>query len=201
MKWLLAYDGLIKGIVLVLNSTLVIVMALFLRNVNVALVVSIYIAFLLFLHYEFQFDKVKFYFFKYVLLLSILAGLTTYAIIHNVNLNNIEYKKDFVSKLLFERNYNEEFKFEKAQTQIEADNFIKNYFKNPYVNNINLLQRITNLHLSEFTSNFNINVSEYNADKGILKGKEIEPLKHYANLFEKQGLATAAHFFRYIEKW
>ncbi|MCB0501460.1 MAG: GHKL domain-containing protein [Bacteroidetes bacterium] len=113
---------------------------------------------------------VKFNFINYLLIVSIFAGTTATIITSNNASKEFGKQKDFISELLFERDFSEEFKLLKSGDQILTDNFIKRYFTHPYLSDYYLDERLYTKYFNEFESRYNIHIFPFNKNELPLKG-------------------------------
>ena len=123
--------------------------------------------------------KLKFNFINYLLIVSVFAGTTAHIITTNKASKQFDKQKDFISELLFERDFSEEYKLLESGANILTDNFIKRYFLHPYLSDYNLEERLKTKYFNEFEGRYNINIFPFNKNENPLKG-ELD--KDYANL-------------------
>ncbi|MEZ5009862.1 MAG: ATP-binding protein [Chitinophagales bacterium] len=122
---------------------------------------------------------IQFNFINYLLIVSIFAGTTATIITANNASKEFDKQKDFISELLFERDFSEEFKLLESGDQILTDNFIKRYFTHPYLSDYYLDERLYTKYFNEFENRYNISIFPFNKNELPLKG-ELE--KGYAEL-------------------
>lgn len=133
-------------------------------------IIVIYIIYIVYLTFEDRLDFIRMKSSKYLILISIFALLTSHIILTNVELRNISQKKKTVTKLLFDRNYLDEYKFIEIGEGISEDNFVKTHFSNPYILAISLEERIKKSYFNSFSQKYDIDIFAFNFLKNTLSG-------------------------------
>ncbi|HMY22823.1 MAG TPA: HAMP domain-containing sensor histidine kinase [Chitinophagales bacterium] len=124
------------------------------------------LTFVLFFYYEksfFQQNK-KYKFLSNLILLSFIAFLTSVIIIVNTNQKDIEKRKYRMEELVSERDIGEEYTLTESENNILQDNFVKSYFKNPYLSTVNIENRITSKYFKPLLRRYTINTYAFDKD-------------------------------------
>ncbi|MFN8283750.1 MAG: HAMP domain-containing sensor histidine kinase [Chitinophagales bacterium] len=154
-------------------------------NFNYALFLCLWIfTFIIFFHYEkiLYAKNPKYRFLSNLILVSLIAFLTSVIIIHNTNQKEIDKRKYRMEELISERDAGEEYNLTEAEKQIKNDAFIKAYFKNPYLYNIDIDNRITGKYFKRFQKRYTINTYTFDKDGVPLVGavqKDFNKLNSY----------------------
>jgi two-component system nitrogen regulation sensor histidine kinase NtrY len=157
-----------------------------------------FLTFVLFFYYEksfFQSNK-KYKFLSNLILLSFIAFLTSVVVIFNTGKKDIEKRKYRMEELVSERDIGEEYTLMESEKLILQDNFIKSYFKNPYLSTLDLDKRITAKYFKPFAKRYNINIYTFDKDGMPLIGisqKEFYKLNNVR--FSKKAKSTSANFY------
>lgn len=156
------------------------------------------LTFFMFFYYERSYfhQNKKYKFISNLLLLSLISFLTSVIIIHNTNKKDVEKRKYKMEELVAERDVGEEFGLMESEPLIEKDNFIKTYFKNPYLSGFDVDKRITSKYYKPFERRYNINTYLFDKDGLPLVGiaqKEFNKLNNVR--FYKKALSISPHFF------
>lgn len=155
------------------------------------------LTFIIFFNYEkiLYAQNTKYRFLSNLILVSLIAFLTSIIIIHNTTQKEIDKRKYRMEELISERDAGEEYNLTEAEKQIKNDAFIKAYFKNPYLYTIDVENRITNKYFKRFLKRYNINAYTFDKDGLPLTGtvqKEFSKLNSYR--FYKKAKSISPNF-------
>ncbi len=155
------------------------------------------ITFVIFFNYEkiLYAQNTKYRFLSNLILVSLIAFLTSIIIIHNTTQKEIDKRKYRMEELISERDAGEEYNLTEAEKQIKNDAFIKAYFKNPYLYTIDVENRITNKYFKRFLKRYNINAYTFDKDGLPLVGavqKDFSKLNSYR--FYKKAKTISPNF-------
>lgn len=124
------------------------------------------ITFIIFFYYEktiFLSNK-RYKFLANLILLSFIAFLTSVIIIYSTNKKEIEKRKYRMEELVSDRDIGEEYALTESEKLITNDNFIKTYFKNPYLSTIDLDNRIATKYFKLFQKRYSLNIYAFDKD-------------------------------------
>jgi signal transduction histidine kinase len=145
-----------------------------------------------------EYGVLKFNFINYLLIVSVFAWLTAHIITTHISSKQFDKQKDFISELLFERDLSEEFELMESGNEILRDNFIKRYFKSPFLSDYNLEERLKTRYFTRFEVRYNIHVYPFNDGLLPLKG-EVEKSWSYLNdLYRNKASNTVSANIRYF---
>jgi hypothetical protein len=154
--------------------------------------------FVLFFYYEksiFQSNK-KYKFLSNLILLSFIAFLTSVIIIYNTGQKDIEKRKYRMEELVSERDIGEEYTLTETEKLILQDNFIKSYFKNPYLSTVDVDKRISAKYFKPLLRRYDITTYTFDKDGmpliGIAK-KEFNKLNNIR--FYKRAKSISSQFY------
>jgi two-component system nitrogen regulation sensor histidine kinase NtrY len=116
-------------------------------------------------------DLLKLNFINYLLIISIFAGTTAHIITSHNESNQFNKQKAYISELLFERDFSEEFELLEVTSELAEDNFVKRNFSFPYLSDFSVEELILNKYFTEFQSRYNIKIYLFNANQLPLKGE------------------------------
>ncbi len=156
------------------------------------------ITFLVFFYYEkqvFQSNE-KYKFLANLILLSFIGFLTSVVVVYNTGQKEIEKRKYRMKELVSERDIGEEYSLMEAEKLILQDNFIKTYFRNPYLYNVDIDQRMSTKYFKLFSKRYSINTYSYNKDGWPLMGlmpKEFQKLNGVR--FYRKAEKLSPHFY------
>ncbi len=142
--------------------------------------------------------RLKFNFINYLLIVSIFAFTTAHIITTNKASKQFDEQKDFISELLFERDFSEEFKFQESGEDILTDNFIKRYFLHPYLNDYDLKELIKTKYFNEFEGRYNIQVFPFNKNQLPLIGELDTDYETLNNLYRNEAKNTVSPNIKYF---
>ncbi len=154
--------------------------------------------FVLFFYYEksiFQSNK-KYKFLSNLILLSFIAFLTSVIIIYNTGQKDIEKRKYRMEELVSERDIGEEYTLTETEKLILQDNFIKSYFKNPYLSTVDVEKRISAKYFKPLLRRYDITTYAFDKDGMPLIGitqKEFNKLNKIR--FYKRAKSISAQFY------
>jgi len=157
-----------------------------------------FISFSLFYTNESSFFKrfSNYSFLSNLILLAFISFLTSIIIIYNTNQKDIDKRKYRMKELIADRDHGEEFNLTEAETEINNDKFIDNYFKNPYIYYVDIEDRITDKYFKRFQKRYSINVYTFDKDGLPLKGlsnKDFYKLNAYR--FSKKAIPISNNFY------
>lgn len=158
----------------------------------------IFLFYIIYFTFQEKFNSARLRSSKYMVLISIMGLLSSHIILTNIELRNISLKKKTATKLLFDRNYIEEFKFIDIGEGIIQDNFIRSNFINPFMATISLEERISRSHFSSFSQRYDIEIYAFNNQKNTLSGPVKKPLEDLENKFNQNPAETASPYFKYL---
>lgn len=170
-------------------------------NICHLLIIGIWIIlFILTLNFDSEIFKGKsrIKFIRQIISLSLLAFIISFIIIVNNEEKDREKTKYTLKEIDSQRDLGEEFSFIESSKKINSDNFISNYFDNPYISNIDLEQRITKEYLYFFTNKYDYYIHAFGADGRPIKGtsqKSIEDLNAFNSKTEKIIIADNFYYF------
>jgi signal transduction histidine kinase len=124
------------------------------------------ITFILFFYYEksfFQSNR-KYKFLSNLILLSFIAFLTSVIIIFNTSQKDIEKRKYRMEELVSERDIGEEYTLIETEKSILHDNFIKSYFKNPYLSTVDVEKRISAKYYKPLLRRYTLTIYTFDKD-------------------------------------
>jgi len=124
------------------------------------------LTFFLFFYYEKSFfqNNRKYRFLSNLILLSFIAFLTSVIVIYNTTKKDTEKRKYRMQELVSERDIGEEYTLMESEKSILQDNFIKSYFKNPYLSTLDLDKRINAKYFKPLTKRYNIIIYTFDKD-------------------------------------
>ncbi|MCP4121581.1 MAG: GHKL domain-containing protein [Bacteroidetes bacterium] len=140
----------------------------------------------------------KFNFINYLLIVSLFSWTTAHIITSDIASKQFDKQKDFISELLFERDLSEEFQFMESGNNILDDNFIKRYFRSPFLNDYDLEERLKTKYFSKFEGRYNIYVYPYNLNNLPLKGELERDFEYLNDLYRKKSSNTVTSNIKYF---
>lgn len=158
----------------------------------------IYLFYIIYFIFQGNFKSARLKSSKYLILISILGLLSSHIILTNIELRELSLKKKTATKLLFDRNYIEEYKFIDIGEGIIQDNFIRSNFINPFMATISLEERIRRSHFSSFSQRYDIEIYAFNNQKNTLSGPVKKPFEQLENKFNENPVETASPHFKYL---
>ena len=156
------------------------------------------VTFFLFFYYDAkpEYRNVKYRFLSNLIMISMLAFLVSVAIIYNTDEKDFEIRKHKLQELVSERDNGEEYALTENEKQIQQDNFIKNYFSNPYLMNVDLDERLTNKYFKSLIKRYSINIYAFDREGNPLRGlmnKDFDKLNR--SRFYKKTQAITDNFY------
>jgi signal transduction histidine kinase len=139
----------------------------------------------------------KYYFITSILIIAMLAMLTTTLLWIFSSDKELEIKKKKIHELYAERDLLEEFDMATIEQKIAKDNFIKQYIANPYLTNIDLNERVLK-YLSKFNKNYIINSYTFDAEKNTLKGVENKTAYYFDRMINLKKSVHITDYFYHI---
>lgn len=161
-------------------------------------IIILFFFYLLFMQFEEKLNQIRMKSTKYLILISIFGIISSNVILTNLESRDIAAKKKLITKLLYDRNYGEEFKFVEIGMNIQSDNFIKSHFSNPYLFAISLKERLEKSHFNSFTQLYDIATYAFNPMKNTLTGPERRSFEELDNIFTNNSSTTESSFFRFV---
>ncbi|MFN8237585.1 MAG: HAMP domain-containing sensor histidine kinase [Chitinophagales bacterium] len=154
--------------------------------------------FFLFFYYEHSFiqNNRKYRFIANLVLLSLIAFLTSVVVIYNTSKKDIEKRKYRMEELVAERDVGEEYGLIETEQEILQDNFIKSYFKSPYLSNFDVDKRISSKYFKQFAKRYHIQTYMFDKDGMPLVGiaqKEFYKLNNAR--FYKKAKSISPNFY------
>lgn len=156
--------------------------------------------FFLFFYYEksfFQHNR-KYKFLSNLILLSFIAFLTSVIVIFNTSKKDIEKRKYRMEELVSERDIGEEYTLMENEKLILQDNFIKSYFKNPYLSTLDLDKRISAKYFKPFSKRYNINIYTFDNDGLPLIGVSQKEFYKLNNIRQSKKAKNISKSFYYL---
>jgi hypothetical protein len=156
------------------------------------------LTFFLFFYYEKSFfqNNRKYRFLSNLILLSFIAFLTSVIVIFNTTKKDAEKRKYRMQELVSERDIGEEYTLMESEKFILQDNFIKSYFKNPYLSTLDLDKRINAKYFKPLTKRYNIITYTFDKDGFPLIGVSQKEFYKLNNIrFAKKVKSTSANFY------
>jgi two-component system nitrogen regulation sensor histidine kinase NtrY len=154
--------------------------------------------FVLFFYYEksiFQSNK-KYKFLSNLILLSFIAFLTSVIIIYNTGQKDIEKRKYRMEELVSERDIGEEYTLTETEKLILQDNFIKSYFKNPYLSTVDVDKRISAKYFKPLLRRYDITTYAFDKDGMPLIGIAQKTFNKLNNIrFYKRAKSISSQFY------
>lgn len=188
--WIVAYSLVATGIGFLLNAFTGVLFAGF--------ILLWFLNLIFFFHYEkifFQANK-KYKFLSNLILLSYIAFLTSVIIINNTGKKDIEKRKYRMQELVSERDIGEEYTLTEAEKLISQDNFIKSYFKNPYLSTIDIEQRLSTKYYKSLLRRYNLNTYAFDKDGEPLIGIAQKEFYKINNLrYSRKAQKISDHFY------
>jgi len=140
----------------------------------------------------------KFNFINYLFVVSLFSWTTAHIITSDIASKQFDKQKDFISELLFERDLSEEFELMESGSNILDDNFIKRYFKSPFLNDYDLEERLKNRYFSKFEGRYNLYVYPYSPNFLPLKGELEKDFDYLNDLYRKKASNTVTANIKYF---
>lgn len=135
-------------------------------------------------------------FVKNIVSLSLISLILSFTIIINNKEKEIERKKYTLKEIDSQRDMGEEYSFIDSGKKLKSDNFVSNYFDNPYFTNFDLEQRIIKEYLNLFTNKYDYYVYAFNADGRPLKGTNDKSLNEInENYLYSDKIAISENFY------
>ena len=128
--------------------------------------------FFLYFHYEktlFKENK-KYRFLSNLILLSLISFISSVVIIYNTTQKDLEKRKYRMEELVSERDAGEEYNITGSEKQINTDNFIISYFKNPYLSSVNVENRLSAKYFKTLLKRYSIVYYCFNKEGKPLMG-------------------------------
>jgi signal transduction histidine kinase len=156
--------------------------------------------FFLFFYYEKSFfqNNRKYKFLSNLILLSFIAFLTSVIVIFNTSKKDIEKRKYRMEELVSERDIGEEYTLMENEKLILQDNFIKSYFKNPYLSTLDLDKRISAKYFKPFSKRYNINIYTFDKDGLPLIGVSQKEFYKLNNIRQSKKAKSISKSFYYL---
>lgn len=139
----------------------------------------------------------RFNFVNYLLIVTVFAGTTAHLITSNTSTKQFDKQKDFISELLFERDYSEEIKLKASSADILKDNFIKRSFLYPFLSDFDLEERLKSKYFNAFEGRYNINIYPFNKNKLPLRGELSKDFEQLDVLFKTKSKNTVSQNIKY----
>ncbi len=154
--------------------------------------------FVLFFHYEKSLFKNnrKYKFLSNLILLSFIAFLSSIIIIFNTSQKDIEKRKYRMEELVSERDIGEEYTLTETESALLQDNFIKSYFKNPYLSTVDIDKRISSKYYKPLLRRYTVTTYAFDKDGMPLIGiaqKEFYKLNNIR--FSKKAKSISSQFY------
>lgn len=138
----------------------------------------------------------KYKFISNLILLSLIAFLTSVIVIYNTNRKEIEKRKYRMEELVSERDIGEEYSLIESEPAILQDNFIRSYFKNPYLSNVDVDKRIAGKYYRPFLKRYSIMTYAFDKDGMPLIGISQKDFSKLNNVrFYKKAKSISDHFY------
>lgn len=159
-----------------------------------------FLNFVFFFHYEKSFfqENTKYKFLSNLILLSFISFLTSVIIINNTGKKDIEKRKYRMQELVSERDIGEEYTLTESEKSILEDNFIKSYFKNPYLSTIDIEKRLSTKYYKSLLRRYNISMYAYDKDGEPLIGIAQKEFYKVNNLRFSRKAKTISKQFYYL---
>lgn len=159
-----------------------------------------FLNFVFFFHYEKSFfqENTKYKFLSNLILLSFISFLTSVIIINNTGKKDIEKRKYRMQELVSERDIGEEYTLTESEKSILEDNFIKSYFKNPYLSTIDIEKRLSTKYYKSLLRRYNISMYAYDKDGEPLIGIAQKEFYKVNNLRFSRKAKTISNQFYYL---
>lgn len=131
-----------------------------------------FFTFVLFFYFEKSFFQTnnKYKFISNLILLSCISFLTSFIIIYNTQKKDTEKRKYRMQELVSERDIGEEYTLTEQEKLIFDDNFIKSFFKEPYLSTVDINKRITSKYYKLLLRRYDINTYTFSKDGIPLMG-------------------------------
>ena len=142
--------------------------------------------------------QAKFVFLKNLLVLSFLSAIISYVVISYSREKELEKLKFELKAIDSQRDMAEEFFFLQSGEEIKNDNFIKNYFKKPYLTDLEIEKKIILEYFNSYTNKYDYVVHSFNKDKRSLKGineKSFQDLEEILNNSDKVELSVNYNYY------
>jgi signal transduction histidine kinase len=156
------------------------------------------VTFFFYFYYEGSFFRGnrKYKFISNLVLLSLIAFLCSVIIIYNTNQKDIEKRKYRMEELISERDIGEEYSLMEAEANILDDNFIRSYFKNPYLSTVDVEKRIALKYFKPFAKRYSLATYTFNRDGTPLIGLAQKEFSKLNNIrFNKRVKTISPHFY------
>lgn len=135
-------------------------------------------------------------FIRNIVSLFLISILLSYTIIINNKEKEIDRKKYTLKEIDSQRDMGEEFSFIESGKKLKGDNFVSNYFNNPYFSNFDLEQRVIKEYLNLFTNKYDYFIYAFNTDGRPLKGTNEKSLVEInENYISSDKIAISENFF------
>lgn len=146
--------------------------------------------FILFFYYEKTVfpQNQKYKFLSNIILLSLISFLVSIIIIFNTAQKDIEKRKYRMEELVSEQDIGEEYTLIESESDILNDNFIKSYFKNPYISTVDIENRISAKYYKPLLRRYIISTYTFDENGLPLIGL---PLKSYYKLLNTKNSRKA----------
>ncbi|MCB0507421.1 MAG: GHKL domain-containing protein [Bacteroidetes bacterium] len=137
-----------------------------------AFIILWWMTFTFFFYYEKSFfpRSTKYKFLSNLILLSLIAFLSSVVIIFNTTQKDIEKRKYRIKELVSEQDIGEEYTLTETENQIEHDYFIKSYFNNPYISTVDIEQRISSKYYKPLLRRYSLNIYTFDKEGASLIG-------------------------------
>lgn len=156
------------------------------------------LTFFLFFYYEKSFfqNNRKYKFLSNLILLSFIAFLTSVIVIYNTTKKENQKRKYRMQELVSERDIGEEYTLLESEKLILDDNFIKSYFRNPYLSTLDLDKRLTTKYFKPLIKRYNIITYAFDKDGLPLTGAARKEFYKLNNIrFSKKVKSTSDNFY------
>jgi two-component system nitrogen regulation sensor histidine kinase NtrY len=165
------------------------------KNLYLTLYLAFWLCSFILIFYIKKEIKTKYYFITSILIIAMLSLLTTTLLWIYSTDKEFEIKKKKIRELYSERDLVEEFELDNIEEKIENDNFIKQYFSNPYISNIDINDRILR-YLSTLNESYIINTYAYDFNKNSLKGNENKTAFYFDRIinYKKSSLISTSFY-------
>jgi signal transduction histidine kinase len=116
-------------------------------------------------------DILKLNFINYLMIVSIFAVITAHIISSHNESSQFNKQKAYISELLFERDFSEEFELMEVSEKMAEDAFVQRNFSYPFLSDFSVIELIKNKFFEEFQSRYNLDIYLFNANKIPLRGE------------------------------
>lgn len=139
----------------------------------------------------------KFNFLNALIISAIFATITAHVITRHIASMTFDRQQDFISELLFERDLAEEFNLLEISGDIPEDNFVRQSFKHPFLNEYNLEKRLRTKYFGELNDRYNLFFYAFNAQGMPLAGELDKDFDALQALFLDERAEAVSENIRY----